>query len=267
MIVRASTACVGYRMLSRDGGVFSFGQAPFHGAPGAIEGSGWVALSATANDNGYVAVTASGRVSGFGDAGDAEAMRGDGPPLADVVDIDWLPAGDGFRILDAAGGVFCFGTATFHGSIPAITPPVPAAGAVAMASTPTGAGYWILDRVGGVYAFGDAGFHGSVPGLRLPEPAGPAVDLVAADDGEGYRVLEADGAIRSFGAMAEVAGVAVGRPVVAFAPANDDGCVVVDERGLVFPLGTGPMFGSLAATRLAAPVVDIVSVHARVLSP
>lgn len=76
---------------------------------------------------------------------------------------------DGGRyFLGADGGVFCYGTAKYHGSVPELV----AQGkgkpldlltdwAVGILLTPTEQGYWILTRLGSVFAFGDAKFNGT----------------------------------------------------------------------------------------------------------
>ncbi|HLF39996.1 MAG TPA: hypothetical protein VI854_00845, partial [Acidimicrobiia bacterium] len=89
--------------------------------------------------------------------------------------------GNGYLILDGAGGIFTFGDARFFGSIPGLrnagTVVGPAAG-VDMAGTPSGDGYYILDDQGGIFTFGDSVFFGSVPALRnAGVPVGPAPSI------------------------------------------------------------------------------------------
>jgi hypothetical protein len=185
---------------------------------------------------------------------------------AEVVDIELLPSATGYRILDRVGGVFCFGEATFPGSIPSTDASVGGEGAVAFASTPSGLGYWILDGAGGVFSFGDAGFFGSVPSLRLDGDIAPAVDIVATATGEGYWILEADGNVRGFGDAARLGPARAERPIDAVALAStpgDAGYLVADRRGFIFPVGLAPIFGSAAGLVLSAPVVDLVVLASR----
>jgi hypothetical protein len=258
-----TTKTRGYSFLTSDGGVLTFGGATFLGAPREQSSARcWVALSTTPAGDAYAAAAEDGTVALFGKAAGLDDGGGESRP-APIVDIDLLPWATGYRLLDAAGGVFCFGDATFHGSIPGLGGAgANVVGAVAMEQTPTAMGYWILDKVGGVYAFGDAGFFGSTPGLRLPEQPAPAVDLFVTDTGEGYCILEADGSVRAFGDAPDL-GPADRRAAVeaiAFAPTGPDGYLVVDRRGLVYPVGMAPMLGSAAELELMAPVTDIAAV-------
>jgi hypothetical protein len=59
----------GYWLVGADGGVFSFGDAPFEGSlPGIGLAATAVAILPTATGLGYIIVTANGRAIGFGDA-------------------------------------------------------------------------------------------------------------------------------------------------------------------------------------------------------
>lgn len=100
----------GYWLLTRDGGVFSFGDAPFHGA---TPGRGYVAITVTGD--GYWTVTAAGRVAGHGNAAQHGDLRGQ-RLAAPVVYVVREPNGDGYWLIAADGGVFTFGSAGFHGS-------------------------------------------------------------------------------------------------------------------------------------------------------
>jgi hypothetical protein len=106
----------------------------------------------------------------------------------------WMTAPD--------GGVFSFGGALFHGSMPGLLPPGRHLNApvVAIAGTPDHGGYWLFAADGGVFAFGDAVFYGSVP-LVLPgvKLNGPVVAAEATPDGHGYRMFAADGGVFDFG--------------------------------------------------------------------
>jgi hypothetical protein len=55
--------------VGADGGIFTFGAAPFFGSlPGIGLAATAVAVLGTASGQGYIIVTASGRAVGFGDA-------------------------------------------------------------------------------------------------------------------------------------------------------------------------------------------------------
>ncbi len=254
----------GYHLLAADGGIFAFGAAsPVENPAPKHPGCTWVALGGRSDGSGALALASDGTVAYLGERPDESlgAAAGGAP----AIDIEVVARGQGFWILDIAGGVFSFGDAGYFGSIPGLGEGVSTAPIVGMASTPTALGYWILDAAGGVYAFGDAGFHGSVPALRLDEAPAPAVDIAASPTGEGYAVLERDGTIRGFGDAAFPGALRVGYGVTAraFAAVGAPGSyVVVDGRGFVHPLGVAPMFGSAAGLQLQAPVVDISVVMA-----
>jgi hypothetical protein len=107
------------------------------------------------------------------------------------------PNGGGYWLAQAGGGVYSFGDAMFHGSLPGIGV-VPGAPIVAMAATADGGGYWLVDAQGGIYAFGDAFFEGSLPGLHVI-PAAPIVGISAVADFGGYWLVGADGGEFAFG--------------------------------------------------------------------
>ena len=65
----------------------------------------------------------------------------------------------GYWVASSAGGVFSYGGAAFHGSLPS-RGIVPAAPIVGIAADPMTNGYWLVGADGGVYGF-DAAFHGS----------------------------------------------------------------------------------------------------------
>jgi len=66
------------------------------------------------------------------------------------------PAGRGYRMVAADGGIFSFG-APFYGSLGSIHL---GADIATMAPSTDGNGYYLLDVQGGVYAFGDAPYLG-----------------------------------------------------------------------------------------------------------
>jgi hypothetical protein len=92
-----------------------------------------------------------------------------------TVDLAPTATGRGYWLLGADGGVFCFGDAAFHGSLPALgvrwaTP------AVALTADPAGGGYHVLASDGGMFSFGEVPFFGSTAGSgRRPVGMAPAV--------------------------------------------------------------------------------------------
>jgi len=63
------------------------------------------------------------------------------------------------------GGLFAFGDATFHGSLPGLG--IRVNNIVGINPTATGNGYLMIGTDGGTFAFGDAVFQGSLPGLGI----------------------------------------------------------------------------------------------------
>jgi len=161
---------------------------------------------------------------------------------AGIVGIAADPAGVGYWLVGADGGVFAFGHAPFYGSTgnEQLNAPI-----VAMAPTRDGHGYWLVGADGGVFAFGDAHFFGSTAGVTL---AAPIVALVASSDGEGYWLVGADGGVFAFG-DAPFYGTAkalhLESPIVAAAPTRDGhGYWLVGADGGVFAFGDAPFLGS-----------------------
>ncbi|MGH9074653.1 MAG: hypothetical protein ACRDZQ_11135 [Acidimicrobiales bacterium] len=103
----------GYWMLGADGGIFTYGDAGFHGsATSAHPRPPWVGIAPTPDGHGYWVAEADGSVVCFGDARSHGQL---GSP----------PAGIGVG---------------------------PAAPIVGMAATPDGGGYWLVGRDGGVFS-------------------------------------------------------------------------------------------------------------------
>jgi hypothetical protein len=113
------------------------------------------------------------------------------------VAISPTPDGGGYWLAQANGGVWSFGDASFHGSLPGLGV-VPATPIVGIAATRDGGGYWLVGSDGGVFGFGDAMFHGSLPSLHLV-PAAPIVGIAVSHDGSGYWLGGADSGVFAFG--------------------------------------------------------------------
>jgi len=122
------------------------------------------------------------------------------PPVSRFVGMALDPSGRGYWLAQAGGGVYSFGSAAFHGSLPGVHLTL-AAPIVGIAATPDGGGYWLAGADGGVFAFGDAHLYGSLPGIHIV-PAAPIVAIVANPKGGGYWLIGADGGVFSFGSSA-----------------------------------------------------------------
>lgn len=241
----------GYLCLAEDGGVLTFGDVPVHGSATGALGGPASAFAVGPDGDGYWVASRRGRVVAFG-VPDLVGPEGV-PSSRDIVDMVATSADRGLWALDASGGVFCFGAAGFHGSMHDLGLDAPVE-AVALTPTPRDGGYWVLDRSGGVFCFGNAKFFGSMHDLGVP-PA-PAVALLAEPDGDGYTIVTEDGSSRAFGRAAEVESVTARHPIVA-ATKTPDGVLLMDAKGIVYPLDLVPFLGTPATSPLTAPIVDL----------
>lgn len=162
---------------------------------------------AAANALGHAAVTSPGtwtleaapasQAAGCAPATTTFTVTGFEQVTSQFVGMAVPPDGGGYWLAQATGGVYAYGDAGFHGSLPGlgVTPTSPVVG---MAATPDGHGYWLVASDGGVFAFGDAGFHGSLPSLTDQHP-GPVVGITPTPDGKGYWIIAAGGGVYAFG--------------------------------------------------------------------
>ena len=138
-------------MVASDGGIFSFGEAPFLGSMGNVvlnqTGGG---DGGHAPGNGYWMVASDGGIFSFGDAQFYGSMGG-------VISTSrWWgwpppPRASGYWTVASDGGIFSFGDAQFYGSMGAVVLNQPMVG---MAATPSGHGYWTVASDGGIFSFG-----------------------------------------------------------------------------------------------------------------
>ena len=114
----------GYWLVGLDGGVFSFGDAPYLGSlPGShVAVKNIVGIDATPDGRGYWLVGADGGVFAFGDAGFYGSVPGVlGRPAPNAITgLAETPDGHGDWLAGSDGGVFSFGDAQFYGSLPGI---------------------------------------------------------------------------------------------------------------------------------------------------
>jgi hypothetical protein len=255
----------GYYVLGSDGGIFTYGGAPFLGSvPGLNLGAKVTALrlAATRTGLGYHVLGADGGIFSFGDA----PFYGSVPGLnlgANVKALDLQPtkSGKGYWILGADGGVFSFGDAEFFGSVPGLGISTKA---IRLVPTSTGKGYWVLAADGGVFSFGDADFFGSVPGLGI---ATNVVAMATAPGQKGYWVLAADGGVFSFGVpfQGSIPGVGLcSSPAgVQMTPsATGKGYWVVSADGGVWSFGDAAKYGDVTDSSLKIRAVDLAATTA-----
>jgi hypothetical protein len=244
-----------YWLVGADGGVLSFGDAPFLGSAGALAlNQPVVGMTPTPAGRGYWLVARDGGIFGYGDAafhGSTGAMVLNQP----VVGMAPTPMGRGYWLVARDGGIFAFGDARFHGSLGDRTLNAPIVG---MAATPSGLGYWLVARDGGIFAFGDARFFGSAGGQALDAPV---VAMAASPTGRGYHLVTSAGEVLAFGdavARGSLADSSQHPSVVGVAttPAGSGYWLATDE-GIVHPYGAAGV--SSLAPPVAAPIVGIVA--------
>ncbi len=237
----------GYWINAADGGVFSFGNAQFHGSMGGIPlNAPVVGIAATHDANGYWEVASDGGVFSFGDAnfyGSTGSIRLNKAMVAMAV----TPDGGGYWLVAADGGIFAYGDAGFYGSTGSLALNKPVIG---MVPTHDGRGYWLIASDGGVFAFGDAGFFGSLGGAP---PATALVGVAPTPDGGGYWILGANGTVYDFGdaPTVGVAGVSpalstMKSPMTGLIPDfSGQGFDAVNGSGQAFAFGDAPYFGDV----------------------
>jgi hypothetical protein len=231
----------GYWLCTTTGGIYSYGDAAFHGSLGNLHlNKPIVGMAATPTGNGYWLVASDGGIFSFGDAsfdGSTGSIRLNRPIVGMSVD---RPT-HGYRFVASDGGVFDF-DAPFYGSMGdrRLNQPV-----VGMAATPTGNGYWLVASDGGIFSFGDAGFHGSLGAIHL---AKPIVGMAATPTGQGYWMVASDGGVFCFGDapfLGSLGGQSLPAPVAAMAPTTTGrGYWMVTESGHVYGFGDARSFGS-----------------------
>ena len=232
----------GYWIAGSDGGVFTYGDAAFHGSMGGKALSApIIGIAATPSGGGYWLAGADGGLFSFGDAAFFGSMGGK-PLNAPIVGIAATPTGGGYWLAASDGGLFAFGDAAFYGSMggKGLNAPV-----VGIARTPSGKGYWLAASDGGLFAFGDAGFYGSMGGKSLN---GPVVGVIATASGNGYWLVVSDGGMFSFGDAAfygSMGDTKLNSAVVgASATPDGRGYWLLGGDGGMFTFGDAGFFGS-----------------------
>jgi SpoIID/LytB domain protein len=237
----------GYWINATDGGVFSFGNAQFHGSTGGMRlNQPVVGMASTHDAGGYWEVATDGGVFSFGDAqfhGSTGSIRLNQPMVGMAV----TPDGGGYWLVASDGGIFAYGDAGFFGSTGSLTLNKPVIG---MVPTHDGLGYWLIASDGGVFAFGHAGFFGSLGGAP---PATALVGVAPTPDGGGYWVLGANGTVYTFGDAPQV-GVSGSSPPLSSMRSPMTGLIpdfsghgfdAVNGSGQAFAFGDAPYFGDV----------------------
>jgi hypothetical protein len=250
----ASTPTPAYWLVASDGGIFSFGGAPFYGSTGSIAlNKPIVGMAATPDGGGYWLVASDGGIFSYGDAG-FYGSTGSLTLNKPVVGMASTPDGKGYWLVASDGGIFSYGDARFYGSTGSMTLNRPVVG---MAATPGGSGYWLVASDGGIFAYGDGQFHGSTGSLVLNKPV---IGMITGPSGAGYFLVASDGGIFSFGTapfFGSLGGLPLKHPIAAATALSDgSGYWFSDTAGLVSNFGAAKYFGS-APSPLNRPIVGM----------
>ena len=125
-------------MVARDGGIFSFGDAAFHGSTGNIKlNQPIVGMAAAPSGSGYWLVAADGGVFAFDAPSYGSAA---GRSRAAAVAMAPTASGGGYWVVTADGQVFNFGDAANFGKTPALVQPIVGAAAHAERRRPVAGG-------------------------------------------------------------------------------------------------------------------------------
>ena len=234
----------GYWLVASDGGVFTEGDAGFHGSTGSIHlNEPIVGMAATPDGQGYWLVASDGGVFNYGDAafyGSTGSIHLNRPIVGMAATAD----GKGYWLVASDGGVFNYGDAAFYGSTGSIQLNRPVVG---MAATADGKGYWLVASDGGVFNYGDAAFYGSTGSIHLNRPI---VGMAATADGKGYWLVASDGGVFNYGDAAfygSTGSLNLDAPIVGTAATPDGkGYWLVAADGGVFNYGDAAFYGSIA---------------------
>jgi hypothetical protein len=252
-VLLRGVASHGYHLVGSDGGVFSYGDAPFAGSTGGHRlNQPVVGVTAAHSGTGYWMVAADGGIFNYGGAGFYGSMGGQ-RLNAPIVGMAATPDGGGYWEVASDGGVFSFGDAHFYGSRGG----QPIDGSiVGIAADATGHGYWLVSSEGGIFSFGDAGFYGSAGNLPLVRPV---VGMAPTGNGGGYWLVASDGGVFSYGNatfQGSTGGMALNAPVVGIAATPDGGGYwLTASDGGIFNYGDAGFFGSMGGQPMVAPIV------------
>ncbi len=243
----------GYRLAASDGGIFSFGNAPFCGSTGNIHlNAPVVGIAQAPVSGGYWEVASDGGIFAFGGARFYGSMGGRHLNQP-IVGMAATPDGGGYWEVAADGGIFAFGDASFYGSMGGshLNQPI-----VGMTAATEGNGYRLVAADGGIFSF-NAPFYGSMGGVPLNAPV---VGMVNDTNTGGYWEVAADGGVFSFGGApfyGSTGAIRLNAPIVGMAEtSNGSGYRFTAADGGVFSFGA-PFFGSMGGRRLNRPIVGM----------
>ena len=245
----------GYWLVAADGGIFTFGDAPFYGSLGGTRlNAPIVGGSPTTARDGYWLLGQDGGIFSFGNA-----------PFEDAAFVDavGMTGGtNGYAIVDRTGGITNLGGARTYPNGPSLAPAASFVPGPARVLSPyVGISrYWTATADGGVFSLFNAPFFGSLGGVRLNAPI---VGIAATPTGNGYWLVAADGGVFAFGDaqfFGSTGGQHLNKPVVGMAPTpSGNGYWLVASDGGVFAFGDAQFLGSRGGAPLNQPIVALLA--------
>jgi hypothetical protein len=236
MAIAATPDGNGYWLLRDDGGIFTYGDAPFFGSAANNVQTTAAAVAMTPSGRGYWIVERRGMVWNYGDAGCYGGTYDTG--ANDIVGIASTASGQGYWLVEQDGGIWPYGDAVNHtyGGLGNHSPLL--TDIVGMAASPSGNGYWIVEANGGVWPFGDACGCGSAGNIQLNYPI--TAVITPPGSAQGYFLIGKDGGVFPFGSASGYLGSWAGR-----IPGNDvvGGALTLVGHGMWFARGMGQVVG------------------------
>jgi hypothetical protein len=244
-----------YRTAAADGGIFTFGGAPFYGSPAGRTRAPIIGMAVDHATGGYWLAGSDGSVYNF-NAPHLGSMGGRHLNQP-IVGIAATTSGGGYWLVARDGGIFAFGDAAYHGSTGGMHLNQPIVGIAANERT---GGYWLVAADGGIFAF-NAPFHGSTGAIHLNQPIVGMIDNAATG---GYWLVAADGGVFAFNApfYGSTGAIHLNQPIVGAAATGDShGYWFVARDGGVFTFGNARFAGSMGGTVLNQPMVAMTATH------
>lgn len=234
----------GYWLVGSEGSVLPFGAARFFGSMVGTRLTKPASGISAHPTEGYWFAARDGGVFTFGYEPRFHGSLGESGNPSNIRGIEAMSDGLGYRLVDEVGGVFCFGSATYHGAIPEAGAPELVSGDKIVDIAGTGAGYVLFSEKGYAYAFGNATHHGG------PQETIAGEIYVAGEvrpQNDGYWFLASNGAVRNYGVNTPAFAAIVPTPVASDLTVTGSGAGlwVADESGGVFALGDATFHGSV----------------------
>ena len=116
-------------MVASDGGIFSFGDAKFHGSTGNLRlNKAVIGMAPSSDGAGYWLVASDGGIFAF----DVPFRGSMGATRPEQADHRLVPGNNGYLMVAEDGGIFAFGDVAFHGSLGSNPPASPVVSAALM---------------------------------------------------------------------------------------------------------------------------------------